>query len=800
MRALPSRVGSWLVAGALAPLLVTLLLSWVVSAVVERSMLRDSLQLEARTLSRLGADLVAAPLEFEDQTSLDDTVRSISATADFEYLVLVRSDGSIAAYSGDPNLRDALAASVRSGETPTLSADVLSARSDSVVAGKKVGSIAVGLNTRNGQSALLRRRWFAGIGSLLAALVAAVVVLSLVHIIRGNSARIEEDRRVLRETGQLARVGGWELRMPYGKWLLTDEARAVLGVTGEAPPFLAMLGTQSRALVNCIDRGEPFDIETELADHRWLRVQGQAERGPTGKTLRVFGALQDVTEHHLAREQALAASRAKSQFLANTSHEMRTPLNGILGMTTLALETQLTAEQRSYLEAVVLSGRTMLATVNDLLDLSRIESGKLSLEVRPLDLAQVVSDATRTLSTLAQARDVQLVVSVPARFETRRLGDAARVTQVVLNLVGNAVKFTPRGEVECALADGASLDELVLSVRDTGIGVPPERQDAIFEAFTQADGSTSRRYGGTGLGLTITRELVQLMGGRVSITSEVGRGSTFTVHLKLPRDPSVGADARLVAQPTRKALIIDPAATSRRALETALQRHGWGAVLASSAQDPEAQRFEGELVFVDVCALPESTSAPLDERTVVTVPFGYAGTVPTALRTLSKPLAFEELASVLSSARSRTAQAQAGPKSRHTPVPRVVDVLLAEDNAVNARVARALIEKAGHRVLHVWNGADALRELETRRFDLVLMDLQMPELDGLEVTRLWRAQEGQRGVTPMRIVAMTANAMASDETACRDAGMDDFLPKPIDVARLRSLLASAASAAVPEAA
>lgn len=791
MRALPSRVGSWLVAGALAPLLLTLLLYWVVSAVVERNMLRDSLQLEAQTLSRLGADLAAAPLEFEDQTSLDDMVRTVSATADFEYLLLVRADGSIAAYSGDPAMRDARVNIVRSGGTPALLPEVLSARSDSVVAGKKVGSIAVGLHMRNGQTALNRRRWFAGLGSLVAALVAAAVVLALVHIIRGNTRRIEEDRRVLRETGQLARVGGWALRMPYGEWLLTDEARSVLGVTGGAPPFLAMLGTQSRALVNCIDRGEPFDIETELADGRWMRVQGQADRDARGKTLRVFGALQDVTEHHRAREQTLAASRAKSQFLANTSHEMRTPLNGILGMTTLALETQLTAEQRSYLEAVLLSGKTMLSTVNDLLDLSRIESGKLSLDAHPLDVARVVLEAARTLSTLAQARDVQLIVSVPPDFETRRIGDAARLTQVVLNLVGNAVKFTPRGEVECTLSDGEG-DEVLLAVRDTGIGIPLDRQEAVFEAFTQSDGSTSRRYGGTGLGLTITRELVQLMGGAVSVESNVGQGSTFTVRVKLPPEKAPDAARKLtLAVPRKRALVIESSAAAARSLRWVLERQGWSAELTESADSPVARAFEGEVVFVDVNSVKDDALVLGARRwdPVVTVPFGYAGTVPPSLRTVSKPVSASEVASVLEQA----VMPRVGPSSRHTPVPRVIDVLLAEDNAVNAKVARTLIEKAGHRVHHVWNGADALHALEAKRFDLVLMDLQMPEVDGLEATRRWRTRERERGDTPLRIVAMTANAMASDAAACREAGMTDFLSKPVDVARLRGLLASIAS-------
>ncbi|MFT3710209.1 MAG: ATP-binding protein [Archangium sp.] len=775
----------WLVLGALAPLLVTLLLQWVIGGMLDRAMLRDSLQAQARTLSRLGADLAGAPLEFDDEKSLAEVVRTVSETADFEFLLVVRSNGTVAAYRGDERKRDERVAAVRSGSAPSDDPEVLTASSEALSAGTRVGTIAVGLHTRNGTVELARRRRFWGLGSLIAAIVASLVVFALVRLIRDRSDRIARDRHMLQETGRLARVGGWDLALPRGQFQLTDEARHVLGGEEDANLFLAMLGTQHRALVDCVDRGVPFDVETELPDGRWLRVQGQAER-QNGKTVRVFGAMQDVTEQHVAREQALAASRAKSQFLANTSHEMRTPLNGILGMTSLALETTLTTEQRGYLDAVLLSGRTMLSTVNDLLDLSRIESGKMSLESSAVDLEQIVVDATRTLSTLAQARDVQLIVTIPPKTATRRVGDQVRLTQIMLNLVGNAVKFTPRGEVECTLEETEG-DGVRISVRDTGIGIPLDRQAAIFEAFEQSDGSTSRRYGGTGLGLTITRELVRLMGGKVEVTSEVGKGSTFSVRLELPRSEPTKA---VLSVAGRRALVIDSSPAAARAISHTLARLGLTAVVTDSANSDDARAFDGELVLADVALL--NASPVLDTRTVVMVPFGYAGTVPQALRTLSKPVSIRELEALLSSAPAPIVTIES---ARRTPVPRSVRVLLAEDNAVNARVATALILKAGHEVTHVWNGREALAALSRDEFDLVLMDVQMPELDGLEATRQLREQERATKMPPHVIVAMTANAMKSDEETCRAAGMDEFLSKPVDVARLRELLASAANRA-----
>ncbi len=777
------RVERWLLAGALGPLLAAVVTQSVGTALTDRQLERESLLAQVQTLSRLATSLVGAPLEFDDEASLAEGLKAVSTARDFEFALVLRPDGGVAGYVGEPRHRAERVsryAGAHGDEAPP-EPDTLALVSPVERNGQPVGLLVVGLDTRSADERMRGHLVRGALITAFAGLIAVVVVWLLVRAIRQRSDRIESDRALLRQTGALARVGGWELLLPQGEFRLSEEAALVVGTSAPAD-VMRLIALEQRALVTCVDAGVPFDVEVELVGtpSRWLRVQGQAER-EGGVTRRVFGALQDITEARQAREQALAASQSKSQFLANTSHEMRTPLNGILGMTTLALETTLTAEQRGYLEAVQLSGRNMLATVNDLLDISRIESGKVTLEAVPLQLEELLVEAVRTLSAQAQsqARDVQLIVTVPPGLELRRLGDPLRLSQVINNLVGNAVKFTPQGEIEVSLGAGATPDELSLSVRDTGIGIPPERQAAIFEAFTQSDGSTSRRFGGSGLGLTITRELVRLMGGDVTVTSAPGLGSTFCARLRLP----TANQLRVVpSPPVRRALVVEPNGTAARAARLTLQRLGVEAFSASSVEAALALGQQVDAVLLDISAAAEAER--FGGRAVVMVPFGYAGLVRAGLATLSKPLSAREVELALSPPVERK-PGLAGTPAR--PPSRVLQVLLAEDNAVNAALARRLIEKAGHRVTHVWNGAAALQALEATPFDLVLMDVQMPELDGLEATRRLRARERDGG-GHVRVVAMTANAMKSDEAECRAAGMDGFLAKPVDVAQLRSTL------------
>jgi signal transduction histidine kinase/DNA-binding response OmpR family regulator len=772
----------WLLAGALGPLLVGLVAQSWWAAQTERELAQAGLAVQVQTLSRLASTLAAAPLEFDDEASLVEVLNTVGAAPDFSYAMVLRPDGTVAAALGDDAQRAVHAARALS---PGVDDDVepgrLTLAASVVKGGHKLGVMVVALDTRRVDESMRRHLLRGAAMSGVATLIAVLVVLGLVRVIRRRSARIERDRALLQQTGALARVGGWELGLPGRALQLSDEARAVLGQL-DGGKLLRLLEGDARPVDACVTTGTPFDVEVLAGNGRWLRVQGQAEQAG-GATTRVFGALQDVTEQRLARDQALAASKAKSQFLANTSHEMRTPLNGILGMTALALETPLTAEQKGYLEAVQLSGRNMLATVNDLLDVSRIESGKVTLEVVPVQLDELLVDAARALSAQAQAKDVQLIVSVAPALELKRLGDPVRLSQVVNNLVGNAVKFTPQGEIEVALAAGADANEVLLTVRDTGIGVPLERQAAIFEAFTQSDGSTSRRFGGSGLGLTITRELARLMGGEVTVDSTPGVGSTFCARLVLP----VAQHLRAVPSSRgQRVLVVEPNMASARAARAVLERLGFEVASASSVDAALALGGQVDAALLDWSLLHEAArfSAPV----TVLVPFGFNGVVPAGLRTVAKPLLARELEQALAPQQAVT---PVTPVAASVPRVRALNVLLAEDNAVNAALARRLVEKAGHRVTHVWNGAGAVDASGREPFDLVLMDVQMPELDGLEATRRIRVREGSSGGR-LFIVAMTANAMRSDEEQCRAAGMDSFLSKPIDVVKLRALLESLA--------
>lgn len=736
-------------------------------------------------MARLAANLAAAPVEFDDRDSLNEVLHSVAAAPDFSFALVLKGSGELVAYVGEEPLRAervrraSEAARRREGFEP----GVLVLEEPLERSGRALGRLVVGLYTQRVESAMHRHRLRDGALSIGATFIAIAVVGSLLRSIRERNQRIEYDRALLQRTGTLARVGGWELLLPSRALRLDDEASRLLG-GNDGAEVLRLIEGAGPALTSCIEQETPFDLEIQLGDDppRWLRVHGEADRGE-----RLLGALQDVTEQHLAREATLAASKAKTHFLANTSHEMRTPLNGILGMTNLALETPLTPEQRSYLEAVRLSGRNMLATVNDLLDLSRVESGKLTLELVPARLDELLVDALRSLSSQAQAKDVELIVSVSTSFEVGRRVDPLRLTQVVNNLVGNAVKFTQSGEVELRLEEGATPDEVVLSVRDTGIGVPRDRQAAIFEAFTQADGSTSRQFGGTGLGLTITRELVRLMGGTLTLESEPGVGSTFTARLGLERVSGLGAIPEV---PVRRALIVGLNRAAMKAAEQLLARLGAHAEWVESIGAAHGLEESFDVVLLDVSCLKgiEHLSLAGLGPVFVLAPFGLHGVVPDAIRVLSKPLLEREVATAL---RGPTGERPIVELAESEPA-RTLEVLLAEDNVVNASLARRLIEKAGHVVTHVWNGLAVVEATQAKSFDLVLMDVQMPELDGLEATRKIRLREKNAG-GHVFVVAMTANAMKSDQDLCLEAGMDDFLCKPIDFGKLRHLLMECAA-------
>jgi PAS domain S-box-containing protein len=520
------------------------------------------------------------------------------------------------------------------------------------------------------------------------------------------------------------------------------------------------------------------------------------------------------TEMQRAKEAAEAASRSKSEFLANMSHEIRTPMNGIICMTELALETDLTAEQRDYLKMVKSSARSLLTVINDVLDFSKIEAGKLEFERIDFSLRNALAETIRSLGVGAHEKGLELVMHISPDTPDALVGDPDRLRQVIVNIVGNALKFTEAGEIVVRAQPKWQTEEracLQLSVSDTGIGISSEQQKLIFHAFTQADGSTSRKYGGTGLGLAISTQLVDMMGGEIWVESALGQGSTFhfTAQFDLQEEPMPAiVSVQPVSLLNLRVLIVDDNATNRRILEE--MTANWAmSPRAVEAGDIALEEMKGaasagepfHLVLLDACmpgmdgftvaerikATPELTGATImmltsnNQRNDAARcrELGVAAylikpvTQSNLLDTIVTALGAESIAED-----TRHPMAGSPRKSR-----RSFYILLAEDNAVNQKLAIRLLEKKGHRVVLAENGRDALAALEKERFDVVLMDIQMPEMNGFEATRAIRDKERATG-SHVPIIAMTAHALKGDRERCLDAGMDDYVSKPIHADQL----------------
>ena len=544
------------------------------------------------------------------------------------------------------------------------------------------------------------------------------------------------------------------------------------------------------------------------AGHRWIAWEDYAIRDGDGKMVEIQTVGHDITErkaleaaHSEARDKAEEANRAKSRFLATMSHEIRTPMNGVLGMARLLLETPLAPDQKTYAEAIRQSGLSLMALIEDVLDFSKIESGALTIEKGEVALRPLIEGVAELLSTRAHAKDIEIATAIAADVPHIVKLDGIRLRQVLTNLVGNAIKFTEQGGVLVSAAverpfAASTQATLRISVRDTGVGVPEDKQAHIFQDFVQADSSHARRFEGTGLGLSISKRLVEAMHGEIGVRAAEGNGSVFWVTIPLDDTKAIAVDAPLHG---KQVALVSDSPILREGLTLQLGAAGAKILQTSSFAEFDRERRKTDVLLIDaskdeVQAFPDMSAFEFPAVALL-MPGQRAQLAALSGKGyrayLMKPVRQDSLEKRLAAAMAGEVELEIeteAPKADH-PAKRGLSILLAEDNPVNALLARELLRRRGHTVREVTTGEEAVKACANSRFDLVIMDVHMPGLDGIEATKRIRIAESQKkGTARLPIFALTADALDTGRNACIKAGMDGFLTKPIDPAELDAML------------